>query len=181
MSVTLASTPVLETERLTLRAPQAGDWPVFRAFMAGPRSSFLRDGEAMDEAKVWRSFCHAIGMWVLRGYGAFVVTERGKEGALGLVGPWHPIEAPEREIAWSILTAEAEGKGYAFEAAVATRDHAFRDLGWTTAVSYIDAGNTRSVALAQRMGAVRDDAAPKSPGDRNCHVYRHPRPAEVTA
>jgi RimJ/RimL family protein N-acetyltransferase len=175
MSVVLSPTPVLTTARLTLRAPQAGDWPVFRDFMAGPRSSFLRDGDPPDEAKVWRSFCHIIGMWVARGYGAFVLTEHGKDAALGLVGPWNPIESPEPEIAWSIWAAEAEGKGYAFEAGIATRDHAFRDLGWTTAVSYIDYGNTRSMVLAERMGAVRDDAALRAPGD-DCLVYRHPSP-----
>ncbi len=94
---------------------------------------------------------------------------------LGMAGPWFPEGWPEREIGWTLWAAEAEGKGYAREAAVAARDHAFRDLGWDTAVSYIDPENTRSIALAERLGARRDDAA-RHPGDEPCLVYRHPKP-----
>ena len=113
--------------------------------------------------------------WVARGYGSFVITLKGSDTAVGLTGPWHPIEWPEREIGWTLWTDEAEGRGIAFEAASAARDHAFRDLGWDTAVSYIDVGNARSIALAERLGARLDpDAA--FPGDPPCLVYRHRRP-----
>lgn len=177
----LAGVPRLETARLVLRAPHATDWPAFHAFMAEPRSAFLRDGEALADAKLWRSFCHILGTWVARGYGSFVLCEKGSEQPLGLVGPWHPIEAPEREIAWSIWVAEAEGKGYALEAARAALTHAYRDLGWKTAVSYIDADNVRSIALARRLGATLDAFAARPPGDDeakpyDCLVFRHPAP-----
>ena len=44
-------------------------------------------------------------------------------------------------------------------------------------MSYIAEGNARSVALAERLGAVLDleAAAPEAPGKRVL-VYRHPRP-----
>jgi RimJ/RimL family protein N-acetyltransferase len=53
------------------------------------------------------------------------------------------------------------------------RAHAFRDLGWTTAVSYIDPDNARSIALAERLGAVRDRGARQPVFDKPCLVYRH--------
>lgn len=180
MTVALADTPVLQTARLTLRAPQAGDWPDFRAFFASPRSSFLRDDQPMDEARTWRSFCHVVGMWVARGYGSFVFTQTGTGRALGLTGPWHPMEWPEPELGWMIWADDLEGRGIAHEAARAARDHAFRDLGWLTAVSYIDPDNARSIALAQRLGATLDTGA-GYPGQTPCLVYRHPSPQEPSA
>ena len=169
----LSGTPVLETERLILRAPVAADWPFFRDFTLSERSVFVRPDE-VDTARAWRSMGHVVGMWVLRGFGSFVMERKEDRAPLGLCGPWYPIDWPEPEIGWTLWSADAEGKGYAFEAATAARRHAFDNLGWPTAVSYIDPANARSIALAERLGAVRDrDAA--FPGNDPCLVYRHPR------
>lgn len=171
--ITLSGAPVLETDRLILRAPGPQDWLPFRAFLANPRSTFIRGGEARDDAQAWRAFCHVTGSWVARGYGSFIITLKGDDLALGLTGPWHPIDWPERELGWTLWSDAAEGQGIAREAAFAARAHAFRDLGWDTAVSYIDPANARSIALAERLGATRDrDAA--WPGEKPLLVYRHP-------
>jgi RimJ/RimL family protein N-acetyltransferase len=170
--VALSPTPVLTTGRLTLRAPTAADWPAWRLFAMSDRAQYI--GGPFSEASAWRAFGNAVGMWVLRGYGSFVFTERGSDLALGMAGPWHQIESPEREIGWSLWSLAAEGKGFAFEAASRARAYAFDVLGWDTAVSYIDCANTRSVALAHRLGAVEDRQA-AMPGDTPCHVFRHPR------
>ena len=175
MTVRLANTPVLETERLILRAPGMQDWDRWLAFTLDDRSKFIRAAD-MDEAKAWRALGHVVGMWALRGYGSFVFCLKGTDDALGMTGPWHPMEWPEREIGWTVWSAEAEGKGFAHEAAARARQHAFDDLGWDTAVSYIDPQNARSIALAERLGATRDDGA-AHPGTDPCLVYRHPRPA----
>ena len=158
MSVTLSNTPVLTTERLVLRAPVAADWPAFHAFMTDARSEFVRPGE-LDEGKAWRAFGHVIGHWVLRDFGMFIITEKGSDAALGSVGPWRPAGWPEPEIGWSMWSAETEGKGYAFEAAQAVQGWVRPTLGWTRFVSYIDQKNTRSQALARRLGCVIDPAA----------------------
>lgn len=173
MTVALSPTPVLETERLILRAPQAGDWPAWAAFALDERSRFV--GGPLDLEKAWRAFGHVIGMWVMRGFGTFVITAKDGGAPLGMCGPWYPEGWPEREIGWTLWSPEAEGKGYAYEAARATIDHAFGALGWDTAVSYIDPGNARSIALAERLGAQRDDAA-AHPGLDACLVFRHPAP-----
>ncbi len=173
--ITLGLTPLLETERLRLRAPGPQDWLAALAFYRAPRSRFIRDGVDLTDGQCWRAWCHIVGSWVLRGYGSFVITLKGSDDAIGLSGPWHPIDWPEPEIGWTLWRDEVEGKGYAFEAAAATRAHAFRDLGWKTAVSYIDPPNARSVALAERLGAALDRDAP-FPGEGPCLVYRHPRP-----
>lgn len=176
MTPALANTPVLTTERLVLRAPRAGDWPVFADFLGSDRSRFI--GGPKDRKEAWRAFGHVIGMWVLRGFGSFVFTRKDGDTPLGMTGPWFPEGWPEREIGWTVWRPEAEGKGYAHEAAKAARDHAFRDLGWETAVSYIDGGNARSVALAERLGAILDTAAraPDPGAGAPCLVYRHRHP-----
>jgi RimJ/RimL family protein N-acetyltransferase len=98
----------------------------------------------------------------------------GHDRAIGHAGPWFPPAGPSARSAGPSGTLAAEGQGFAFEAARATVAHAFRDLGWDTAVSYIDPDNARSIALAERLGARPDpDARPNEPG---LLVYRHPRP-----
>ena len=171
---TLAGTPVLETERLVLRAPVAGDWPLWRDFMRADRSRHVRAAE-MNDALAWRAFGHFIGHWVLRGFGSFVITDRETGAPLGSCGPWYPESWPEPEIGWTLWSDAAEGRGIAFEAAQAARGFAFDVLGWDTAVSYIDADNARSAALARRMGCLRE-AAPAQVMGHVVDVWRHPRP-----
>jgi RimJ/RimL family protein N-acetyltransferase len=176
MTPHLAGTPVLETERLTLRAPKMADWERWHAFTQDERSAHIRGGEPLELGKAWRAFGHVTGMWPLRGFGQFVFCLKGSDDALGMTGPWYPMDWPERELGWSVWVPEAEGKGLAFEAAARARAFAYGELGWTTAVSYIDPENARSIALAERLGAVRDEAAAvPHPGEPTL-VYRHPAP-----
>lgn len=176
--IQLSDTPVLQTERLTLRAPKAADWPVWRDFATGPRAQYI-GGPFTGPGAAWRGFGHVIGHWVLRGFGMFVITRKGYDAPLGAVGPWYPDGWPEREIGWTLWRPEAEGQGLALEAATAARDFAFGTLGWDTAVSYIDLGNVRSIALAERLGARPDpDAAQPDFGpDHPVLIYRHPKGA----
>lgn len=166
--------PVLTTGRLVLRAPHAGDWPHWRDFHLSDRANFIGGGPELTPALSWRAFGHVIGHWVLRGWGMFVFTRQGDDTPLGATGPWFPEGWPEHEIGWTVWTPEAEGKGYAFEAAQAARAHARDILGWDSIVSYIHPDNARSIALARRLGATRDDGAPVPYPGQPCLVFRHP-------
>ena len=170
----LVDTPVLETPRLILRAPGPADWEGFATFLASPRSCFV--GGPVERTKAWRAFGHLTGHWVLRGFGSFIITLKETGAAIGMTGPWFPEGWPERELGWAMWSDDHQGWGLAFEAATAARDFAFRDLGWTTAVSYINPGNTRSIALAERLGARRDTEAAIPHPEEPTLVYRHPKP-----
>ena len=171
----MSANPVLlTTERLVLRRPDPADIPAWSAFFCSGRARYIGGGEEAGAGRAWRAFAALIGHWVIRGCGTFVLTRHDEDTPLGNVGPWYPGDWPEREIGWTIWSPDAEGRGYAFEAAAAIRDHVFRNLGWTTAVSYIDPANVRSIALAERLGAVRDTGAAK-PGEDTL-VYRHSPP-----
>lgn len=173
MSVTF-STPTLETERLILRGPKPADAEAFVAAYAEPRMQYA--GGPKPKREAWNFFGTEIGHWVMRGYGMFVVTLKGDDTPLGIVGHWKPNTWPETEIGWVLFSDAYEGKGYAFEAANACIDHAWHVLKWDTIVSYIDPGNAGSIKLAERLGAALDEAAKKPSADYETLVYRHPKP-----
>ena len=173
MTVALTGTPVLTTERLILRAPQASDFGPWLDFMRSDRAQFVRP-PVLDDGVLWRAFGHVVGHWVMRGYGQFVITDRVSGAVLGAAGPWHPAGWPEAELGWTLWSEAAEGRGIAREAVTAARAHAYGVLGWPTAVSYIDPANTRSQALARRLGCHPDPQAAR-PGE-DVAVWRHPAP-----
>jgi ribosomal-protein-alanine N-acetyltransferase len=91
-----------------------------------------------------------------------------------VVGILYPEDWPEPEIAWSLF-AEAEGRGIAYEAAQVARRYAYETLGWTTIISCVKPENTRSAALARRLGA-RPDGHHDHPMIGRLHIWRHPGP-----
>lgn len=173
MTIALAGTPVLTTERLVPRVPEPRDIDACMAFLTGPRAA--RVGGPADRRTAWRSFGHVIGHWVMRGYGMFIIERRDTGEAIGFTGPWFPEGWPEAELGWTLFADAAEGKGYASEAASAARDFIFRDLGGKTVVSYVEPGNHRSAAVARRLGAVLDPDAPRGEGAPDW-IFRHPGP-----
>jgi RimJ/RimL family protein N-acetyltransferase len=163
--------PTIRTERLILRAPVAGDFPDYAAFLASERAQHM--GGPYDRRGAWGLFCHDVAQWPLFGHGALMI-ELPDGACAGQVGINHGPLFPEKELGW-LIYAGHEGQGYASEAAAALRDWAFGQLGLQTLVSYVDPRNQRSIAVAERLGARLDANADRTdPGDL---VYRHQRPA----
>jgi RimJ/RimL family protein N-acetyltransferase len=174
--MTQVSIPTFETDRLILRAPNREDWPTYSAFMETPAAAFFKGHGKPTEA--WRNFGVVLWHWADLGFGPFAVTLKDDNTCIGLVGPKCPPGWPEGEITWMVFGA-AEGNGIATEAAHAVLGFAANDLGWTTAVSYVDAPNRRSIALAERLGASLDETA-EAPGP-DLLVYRHALPVAEAA
>ncbi len=170
--------PTLHTQRLTLRGPEPADIEPLARFFADPvRSPGF--GGPLPRHEAWRWFASMIGHWHLRGYGFWTVTDRETAEIHGICGLWNPEGWPEPELGW-VMFEGAEGRSIAHEAATAIRDHAYTALGMTTLTSNIVPGNTRSVALAERMGAVfeREYENVTMGTDR---LYRHPGPETAGA
>ncbi|MFQ6554084.1 GNAT family N-acetyltransferase [Aestuariibius insulae] len=168
---------LLTTERLILRKPDARDTEAAIAFMTSERARHV--GGPLDERQAWRAHAKMVGHWVLRGFGLFSVVDKATDRTVGISGAYYPIDWPEKELGWHIWDPACEGKGIAYEAALAARRWAYEDLGWTTAVSYIAPENDRSIALAKRLGATLDEDADR-PGHSPCLVYRHPAPEALS-
>ena len=117
--------PTLHTRRLTLRAPLASDFEAYAAFRASPRTALM--GGPYDRSDAFHQFCALWGHWQARGFGRWMIADRDSDDPLGVVGLFHPEDWPEPEIAWSLFD-KAEGQGIAFEAALAARDFAYREL-----------------------------------------------------
>lgn len=164
-----AALPVIETERLRLRAPRLEDFPVYAEIVMGPRGRFVFDDPSRSD--VWLDFTQMVATWLLRGHGVWAVEALEGGAPLGFVLLGLEEGDHEPELGY-FLRESAEGKGYAREAAAAARAHAFGALGWTTVVSTIDHGNDRSIRLAERLGGARDPAAEAAHGDR-IQVWRY--------
>jgi RimJ/RimL family protein N-acetyltransferase len=155
--------PALRTSRLTLRPPTADDFNAYASLMASPRAIYM--GGPFEARAAWGMFCSDVALWALFGHGALMIEIAESGECAGQVGINAGPLFPERELGW-LLYEGYEGKGIATEAATAMRDWAFATLGLATLVSYCDPGNFRSIAVAERLGAVRDaDAARQDPED----------------
>ncbi len=163
---------MLETRRLVLRRPKASDLPFWQAYFASERARLVGGGPAPNRGFSRWVFATFVGRWELNGCGPFVVLFKERDYSFGLVGPWYPSNWPEKELTWPIWAPDYEGHSIALEAASAVRSHVFDELGWRTAVSYIAPRNTRSIALAERLGRQRDIEA-QTPDDDDVLVYRH--------
>lgn len=164
----MAEAPTFETERLVLRPMTMKHWPAYRDLMQTHRSVYMGGPFAPRDA--WGMFCHDHAQWSLMGHGALMLEDRDTRICLGQVGINHGPLFPEHELGW-FLYPQAEGRGYAYEAAAFLKDWAQHERGLPALVSYIDEPNIRSRKLAERLGAALDHDAPRS--DPQDLVYRH--------
>ncbi|MGB5837301.1 MAG: GNAT family N-acetyltransferase, partial [Albidovulum sp.] len=118
----------------------------------------------------YRHWAADVALWSLKGYGPFGLDDRETGAYVGEVGIYEFMGYPEPELGWFVVP-EAEGKGYAAEAARAVMAWAQKTFGWDRLINIIDPANTRSIALGLKLGGVIDPTIPGTdPGDV---VIRH--------
>jgi RimJ/RimL family protein N-acetyltransferase len=167
--------PVIETERLTLRGWRLDDAAPFARLYADAEASRYVGGPA-NAGDAWRLMAAEAGHWVLRGYGMWVVEEKGGAPFTGLCGLWEPGDWPELEVGW-IFLPDFHGRGYATEAGRRVRDYAYGVLGATTLVSYIHPDNEPSKRVARRLGAACEETIELRGAP--VEVFRHPGPQDI--
>jgi RimJ/RimL family protein N-acetyltransferase len=149
--------PVIETPRLILRQWCSEDVAPYTAMLADPATArFITvDGKPVEDAMTgWRHTVVMAGHWAIHGAGMFAVEERESGRFVGRVGPWFPPGWPDFEVGWGI-EKDAQGKGYASEAARAAIDWAFAHFEIARVIHCIDRENIASQGVARRLGAVR--------------------------
>ncbi|MEN0079676.1 MAG: GNAT family N-acetyltransferase [Pseudomonadota bacterium] len=166
-----ATVPVIETERLRLRAPRLDDLPLWTEIFAGPQSRGLKGPHGPDVA--WTEFSTYSACWMLHGFGLWSVETRDAQRLIGFVFiglEWGDLEP---ELGY-LFAPDGQGQGYATEAARAARDWALEQM--QTFVSYVSRSNDASNRLAARIGATRDldaEAAIEAAEGSAPHVWRH--------
>ena len=164
--------PRLETARLILRPPVEEDLDGWASLDADARAvRFI--GGLRTRNQAWMDMATAAGMWSLRGCGLFSVIEKDTGLWVGRVGPWLPEGAIGTEIGWAI-SPTTWGKGYATEAARAAMAWAFNHLRWAEVIHCIDAPNTASIAVAERLGSAWLRVAREADG-KEIQVYGQSR------
>lgn len=141
---------MIETERLVLRMFRESDTDAYAEMVADPEvMRFL--GKPMSRQEAWRNMAMVLGHWHLRGFGFWAVEEKESAEVVGRVGCWRPEGWPGLEVGWA-LRRRFWGRGYATEAARASMNHAFDELGQTRVLSLIAPENVNSIRVAERLG-----------------------------
>lgn len=172
MSAMTDHIPVVETERLRLRAPKMDDLSALTAFYTTERNHTV--GGPMDARAVHRSMMSTIGSWALKGHGMWHIADKETDGILGVTGIVFAPGWDAPELGWTLL-AQAEGKGIGYEAALAARAYAAQHLGHDGVISYIDPTNPRPETLARRLGAVIERQTVFL--SKQANIWRHPKEA----
>ena len=143
----------LRTRRLVLRRFEAGDLDAFYAYHSLPETARFLPGEAKSYTKSMESvgkYANFVfekeGDWI-----CLAIEAADSPGLLGeVVLKWLP-GCGQAEIGWS-LAPEARGRGIASEAAAALLELGFEELGFHRIDAKLDALNTASAALCERLG-----------------------------
>jgi len=145
---------ILETDRLALRPFCLADADQLRGVFEDPEVMRFGDGvqnlawiiewigRRLDE------YCQASGIEI------WAVTENHNDQLISYCG-LHLFPdvcgRPETEVGYR-LARPHWGNGYATEAALAVRNHAFETLRLTRLISLIDPQNVRSIRVAEKLG-----------------------------
>lgn len=144
--------PTLETERLVLRPFREVDVTALFELSQDPEVvRYVGDRRIPTLQESWRGVAGMLGHWALRGYGQWAIEERRSGRFIGRAGIINPAGWPGPEVGY-LLGKDWWGHGYATEAARAAMDWGFEHAGFGELISLIFAENTRSIAVATRLG-----------------------------
>ena len=149
---------MIETARLRLRQWRDEDLDAWAALNRDPEvmahfPGLLTREQADASAERIRAFIDE------RGYGLWAVEVIGGAPFIGFCGirdvPFEAHFTPAVEIGWRLARA-SWGFGYASEAARASLEYGFDELGLDEIVAMVVPANQRSIAVCERIGMRRD-------------------------
>ena len=148
--------PVLETERLRLRAHSVDDFPALKAMWSEDAVTHYIGGKPMRPDECWTRLMRYRGLWPLLGYGYWAIEETASGRYAGDVGfadfkraVQPALDAPE--IGWALMPW-AHGRGLATEAVGAAVGWGDRHLGPRATACMIDPDNAASIRVAAKCG-----------------------------
>ena len=168
--------PILQTSRLALRQLDVDDAPFILRLLNDPawlRYIGDRGVRTVDGAREYLEQ-RVISMYAKLGFGLWMVET--KEGGVptGICGLVKRDALPEVDLGFAFLPAY-RGLGYAYESALAVRDHAVRALGLARLLAITTPVNTSSARLLERLGFVPEGEMPWAGDEKDrVTVYAYP-------
>lgn len=147
---------VIRTERLALRAWGPEDIDDVVALFDDPEvARFITHGKPVSRSDGETFITRYMRLQSERGWARWAVEVAEEPGVLaGFCGVGCTF-APEIELGWT-FRRDLWGHGYATEAARGALDYCFGVVGFERIISAIDPANTRSAAVAHRLGMSQD-------------------------
>lgn len=149
--------PVLETERLRLRAHRLDDFDDSAALWADPIVTRFIGGKPSTREESWMRLLRNVGHWPLLGFGYWVVEDKALSRIVGEIGFFEmkreiePAFEGVPEAGW-VLAADAHGKGFATEAVTAVLSWGDGHFAGKSSACIINPENTASIRVAEKCG-----------------------------
>lgn len=145
-----------------LRGFERADFDALYAISADPLITQYMGGPIESRSRSWEKFLRGPAMWVLLGYGMWIVQRRDDGVILGQIGyadfmrEMDPPLKPIPEMAWMLGQAsrgpDGRGLGYGSEALAAVLGWGDVNLGFDRYQCIISPDNLPSIALAHKFG-----------------------------
>ena len=156
----LREAPLIDTERLILRAYRKEDFRPHHAIVGDGEVMRFVGGTGIDAEDCWRRLAGSVGSWMLLGFGGWAVVRKSDDqliGTVGLFNAWRDMQpqfGEDPEMGW-IFAKQVHGQGMAGEACRAVLDWADSNLEPTPIWAIVAPENAASLRLAERLGFER--------------------------
>ncbi len=171
---------ILETERLLLREMEEGDYEGLCRMLRDPEVMYAYE-HAFTEEEAWAWLYNQIRRYKEEGFGLWAVILKETGDMIGQCGLTMQPYGEKRVVEVGYLFQKSYWhKGYATEAAIACKNHAFYALDIPVVYSIIRDQNEASQHVAERNGMKRVDKIVKHyyGMDMPHWVYRADRPVQ---
>jgi RimJ/RimL family protein N-acetyltransferase len=170
---------VLETERLALRRLAPDDAAFMLELVTDPSwIEFIGDRglKSVDDARAYVVEKYVDG-YERHGFGLYLVALKETGEPLGICGLIKRETLDDVDVGFAFLPRHA-GLGYATEAAAASLEHGWRDLGLRRIVAITTPNNVRSIRVLEKVG-LRFERTFRMEGDEEeLAFYAIDRPGE---
>lgn len=142
----------IETERLRLRLFRPDDVDAMAPFYADPEvMKWMSGGQPLPRERVALAIPRYIEWFRKNGFGLFAVELKESGTLIGQCGIIYLDNTPEVEVGY-LLGRPYWGKGYATEAAAASRDYGFNVVGLSRLAGITRPENVPSQRVLQKIG-----------------------------
>ena len=147
----------LETDRLILRLPAAGDLDAYADMWSDAEMLKYIVLEPQSRGQSWGRLQKIAGSWGLSGYGQWLVLEKTSGRLVGQVGFFDAFRGlgadfdSHREAGW-VFNMDVAGKGYATEAMLAALSWMDEQTFGNQTVCIMAPDNAASIRVAEKCG-----------------------------